>query len=314
MSILICSNHGPATTDELLESIAAQDQLELCEVIFVDNGISVERALQIRKLIERITCKTIYVIEPTPGIWHARRKAILSASGEWFFSLDDDNILEHHALVNLLAFCALQQGVGGITPRVRPRWDGMPPAWLRRFGQYCLSYTDTGHEVADAHEVVTPVNQAPYRWAPGGGMVIHREAGEEYLRLFPELPPALIRKGYTAEDQLLFQLAGSLGRGYAYVPSVVVYHDLPAERLRLPDLAILNSRMLEAYGHFERYRVGPGGWRRVIAVFACVTLGQMNLLGLHPATWLLVAARLYGFIKTYFFLRSDTMRSPLCKQ
>jgi glycosyltransferase involved in cell wall biosynthesis len=300
ISILICSNHAPASTDELLDSIAGQGQIECIEVVFVDNGLADERAADIRRRLIELPCRTLYLQEPIPGIWHARRRAIASATGNWLFTLDDDNILEPRAVAELITFCSKHKGVGGITPRVRPRWRVIPPAWLQRFGLCCLSYTDTGNEAADGREVKTPPMMPPYRWSPGGGMIIRREAGELFLKRFPELPPQLVHRRYTAEDQLLFHLAGTSGLGYAYVPSITVFHDLPPDRLRYSHLIALNIKMLESYGHYERYMLQSTNPLRVLALCICVLHGQLSLMAAHPATWPLVAARMYGFLKTYF--------------
>jgi hypothetical protein len=141
---------------------------------------------------------------------------------------------------------------------------------------------------------------APYRWSPGGGMIIRREAGELFLKRFPELPPQLIHRRYTAEDQLLFHLAGNSELGYAYVPSITVLHDLPQDRLQYSHLIALNIRMLESYGHYERYMSQAATPWCVLALCLCVLRGQLGLMGAHPATWPLVAARMHGFLKTYF--------------
>jgi glycosyltransferase involved in cell wall biosynthesis len=300
VSVLICSNRAPAVTDELIGSIAAQECIECCEVVFVDNGIPSVRAEQIRQRLAALSCRFVYVKEPIPGIWHARRRAIEAAGGNWLFTLDDDNILAPRAIAELIEFISRQKDVGGITPRVRPRWSVFPPAWLHRFGLYCLSYTDTGDDAADSRQVVTQPMMPPYRWSPGGGMIIRREAGLLFLKCFTELPPQLTHHRYTAEDQLLFRLAGETGLGYAYIPSITVFHDLPADRLQLSQLISLNIRMLESYGHYERYLLQSTACWHVVVVCLCVLRGQLMLLGAHPATWLLVAARIHGFLKTYF--------------
>jgi len=301
VSILVCSNRAPATTDELITSIFIQEKIKRCEVVFVDNGLTSERAAEIRQRLFELPCRTLYLQEPTPGIWHARRRAIASATGNWLFTLDDDNILGPRAVAELITFCSKHKGVGGITPRVRPRWRVSPPVWLQRFGLCCLSYTDTGDETADNREVETPPMMPPYRWSPGGGMIIRREAGELFLKRFPELPPQLVHRRYTAEDQLLFHLAGNTGLGYAYVPTITVFHDLPPDRLRYSHLVALNIKMLESYGHYERYMLQATSPLRVLALCICVLRGQLGLMTVHPATWPLVAFRMHGFLITYFW-------------
>ena len=296
ISIIICTNRAPKTIDELFLSIQCQSELNKCEVILVDNGIVASQVERIRRQLMQLPCSSFYLDEPRPGLWHARRSAFAKARGEWILLLDDDNELAEMAIKHLLVFVAKHHGVGGISPRVVAQWERHPATWLQRFGTCCLSFTESGLYSPRYGETVWTHPLVPGIRPPGGGMIIHRKITEAFLIDFSLLPSEITQPSVPCEDHAIYCEVGHHAMATAYVPKIVVYHNLDAARTSLAALTRLNFRMIRGYGVFTPFEsLFSGhckGWLRLIGG---VVVGQLRLVMLHPKSWWLVLVRVVAF-------------------
>ncbi len=296
ISIIICTNRAPESIYGLFLSIHHQSALEKCEVILVDNGIDQSRVGKVRLLLAQLRCSSLYLDEPRPGLWHARRSAFARARGEWLLLLDDDNELAEMAIQNLLSFVATHHNVGGISPRVVARWQCQPAIWLQRFGTCCLSFTESGPYTSNYGETIWTHPSVPKIRPPGGGMIVHRRIAEAFLANFLLLPSEITQPAVPCEDHAIYCGVGRCGMGAAYVPTIVVYHHLDGARTSLAALTRLNFRMIRGYGLFTPFEsVFSGyykGWLRLIGGFVA---GELRLTMLHPKSWWLVLVRVAAF-------------------
>lgn len=257
-SFIICSHRAPFTLNMTIESFELQQKLESCEIILVNNGFSAERQDELQLLLEalQLRCSGFsfrIMNEEKPGLGFARKKGFLSASGEYFVLLDDDNTIERDFIGVLYDFIDAEGGVGCICPRVIPRWvNSPPPPWLQEFGSNCLSYTATpkcpslpSRLWRGPKEVLNAMKP------PGGGMIIHEKVARSYLEAADANRLSLGRGPqalWGCEDYDIFSQVKTSLPVAAYCDNLIVYHRIPSDRLQPAYLNQLNYEMTHSYG------------------------------------------------------------------
>jgi GT2 family glycosyltransferase len=115
MSVVVCTrDRADALRDALTSVLAVADVLE---VIVVDNAPSTDATA--RLLAEIDDPRVRYVLEPRPGLSHARNRGLLEASGDFVAFTDDDVVVDRHWIQGLasgFAGAADVDCVSGIVP------------------------------------------------------------------------------------------------------------------------------------------------------------------------------------------------------
>jgi glycosyltransferase involved in cell wall biosynthesis len=308
VSVLICTNKAPKTTDALLDSIRQQASIKACEVIFVATHLPPVRAEAIKRSLAEFPCVTKYIEENTRGIWPARKRSYEVASGDWLFILDDDNRLGDDAVGKLLRFVERHPEVGGVCPAIVANWESPPPSWLEAFGHLCLSYTESGGYRPSMSETIWPPDQPPQLVPPGGGMIIRRSVAVSFLGEYARIPQFLRESpGLGAEDYPLYGHISTCGLATAYIPDIRVFHHIPQARLTMSFLTRENFRIAYSYGHLRHTgrRLGVIAKLVDIAGFVRFTLASPFF---HPRLVWLHLVRLVSFAAGVLDVRIAVMR------
>jgi glycosyltransferase involved in cell wall biosynthesis len=315
VSFLICSHRAPKTLFDTLESIRAQNAgLDRAEVVLVNNGFPPEKAAEVQRFMEGAPVRFRIVDEPTPGQGFARKRSFLAAEGTFFVMLDDDNIVDPYFLGRLLPVLKQYPQVAAVTCYILPQWEVVPPDWLAEFGRGCLSYT----------HAVLPTPRAPAKASmgddrhrvprnPGGGMMIHRECAQQYLRTAGPEHLAISRTGSSliaCEDSDIWYTVLESQGAVVFHPRLFIYHIIPPSRLKYSYLWRLNWCIGWSNGHLNRLRRGNSKEerRREVAV-------ARERIGQHFREWsekkkpfvevVLYAVRELGYLKgRYLFERT----------
>jgi glycosyltransferase involved in cell wall biosynthesis len=239
LSCLICTHKAPPSMEALLDSLEKQDWQPGDEVIVIDNGVSYERLVEIEKALDRLRHAQVKVLlekEERVGLTSARLKSFILASNSWLVLLDDDNILAPDAVKCIRQVISEHPELGGICPQIAPKWERAPPEWIVAIGHQVLSY-NTSH-----------LSQPPYSFAiwkpgivgahpPGGGMIVHRRATDEFVKLAASIPylQNLGRRGSkfsAGEDFIIYGFLYRMGLSTAYDDSILIYHQIPDHRMK----------------------------------------------------------------------------------
>jgi glycosyltransferase involved in cell wall biosynthesis len=301
LSFIICSWQAPMSLDETLDSIAKQMPSDGVEIILVNNGFSTVRASELQQRHPALRM----VNESTPGLAHARRAGFRAARGEFFICLDDDNLIGGNFIDALTGLTARHPNLGCISSVVVPLWEQQPEPWLQEFGKSCLSYNSLQVPEAGAvpqEQIWEASNLQGWPAPPGGGMIIHRSLAEDYLRENDERRLKLDRVGNNlggSGDQDIIYRIHDLGLGAAWSSRLLIFHKIPASRIRMAYLLKLNFRMSQDAGLFEHLRwkknPAPGGLANHRALLFWRFLAWVR--GRIPARQLLLEwARSTGFI------------------
>jgi glycosyltransferase involved in cell wall biosynthesis len=283
LSCLICTHRAPASMKALLDSLRIQDWSPGDEVILIDNGVAAGRLAELEEPLRELRARGPKVLlekEERLGLTNARLKAFALAKNAWFVLLDDDNVLAPHALKSLHKCLEAHPELGGICPQIVPQWARPPAAWTVALGHQVLSYNTSS------------LSQPPYTFAlwksgvvgmrpPGGGMIVHRRAAEEFLKLAEtdESVRNLGRKGTAlacGEDFVLYDFLYRLGFPTAYDNSIVIHHQISSRRMEFSYLLQLlyycnwtfGGMALRRFGRKNVLYAGLHGTARLIYEFA----------------------------------------------
>ncbi len=219
VAIAICTWNRAEPLDRVL---TAMEQLIVpagvtWEVVVVNNNCTDDTDAVIARHANRIPLRRLF--EPTPGISHARNRAVTETTSDVILWIDDDAVPDPNWVqAHLQAFSEYSADL--VIGRVDPLWEsGNPPSWyVPEFrGMFALlDYGDTTRVITDAREGGFNVNLGfrrelaasigAYRLDIGTG----RRAG--------------------GEDQDLCNRAHDAGKVVVYQPHARVRHLIPVSR------------------------------------------------------------------------------------
>lgn len=273
-----------ATVETVLAQTWPADRREL---ILVDNGSSDDTGAVIDALEQRHP-GIIGMTERRRGAHFARNSGALASRGEILYFTDDDMLASPDMLTRIVDGFAEGANVGAATGKVLPRWETEPPVWvLELCRNSLLSLNDLGDNlmVTDDDPGVFSCHQAILREAfmAAGGFNPDTNAGE-----------------FTGDNETGLNIkVKKLGYRFAYVPTAITQHMIPASRMTQ---RYLNSRLADQ-GYCDSYtdyrRLSPGRARlaRRIAAHSALAGGAlMRAVAKRAAgktTWRLDLARIF---------------------
>ena len=225
ISVLIATFNRAALLDDCLAHVGRQRFERGDEVIVVDNGSTDATGDVIRRHARRFPVPLRAMVEQRPGKSFAIARGLSAAGGDVFAFTDDDVAVDESWLDALrTAMTAEVALVGG---RVLPRWERRPPRWLSG--------------AALEGRLAAPLALADYgptpgalgaRTAMGGNMAVRREIVAQ-LGGFDENLGSVRGTLMTGEDHEFSLRVQAAGFRAIYEPSAVVFHRIPASRMRL---------------------------------------------------------------------------------
>ena len=217
VSVVICTYNRCSDLAAALDAVLRQDGAPPYEVLLVDNNSTDgTRALVSALLPEHPHLR--YLFEPVQGLPVARNTGI-RAAGAPIIAFTDDDILVGRDWVASVARAFEQHPeadiIGG---RVIPRWPATGlPAWFTPQQLAPLAVQDKGEQPV----ILSRENAAPC--LIGANFSFRRSAFEKAGLFDPEFT-----RSQDREIQLRLWKNGGVG---LYVPDVVTYVDVPADRL-----------------------------------------------------------------------------------
>jgi cellulose synthase/poly-beta-1,6-N-acetylglucosamine synthase-like glycosyltransferase len=191
------------------------------EVVVVDNNSSDSTRHVVELFCREFPGRFRYVFEPKQGKSNALNRGIREAQGDILAFTDDDITVEPTWLHNLTADLTTGEW-DGAAGRIILQWPASVPKWLAQSGKYArhgLPGFDQGNA---AKELIGP----PF----GANMAFRKAVFLKHGGFRPDLGPrpgSEIRSEDTEFGRRLLAAGGRL----RYVPSAVVYHPVPENRM-----------------------------------------------------------------------------------
>lgn len=212
ISVCICTFRRPHFLNGLLQELDLQETESsfTFSLVVVDNDASEsakETVLQFRNMSSlEVSC----FVEPEQNIALARNKALANAKGDFIAFIDDDELPVTDWLIKLFQTCQAYH-VDGVLGPVLPRFEGSPPAWVKRGGFCDRPSHPTGFKI-DWNEGRT------------GNLLIKREILDGIDPVFrPEF-------GSGGEDRNFFRRMIERGRIFIWCNEAVAYERVPPLR------------------------------------------------------------------------------------
>lgn len=224
LSAVICTYNRYHLLPEAIESLVEQDvPAGLLEIIVVDNSPDQTGAARFGQRYTGLPNLT-YLVEPKPGLSHARNIGTAAAFGRIVAFIDDDARAHPSWAKELLhAHAAFDSRAGIVGGPIVPRWIDEKPAWLGKPLLGYLSLIDLGQELREL---------SAGEWLAGCNISFDRAcliaAGGFSTRL------GRVGSGSTLlsnEEMEASERVRAMGKLAIYAPKAVVEHVIPPERL-----------------------------------------------------------------------------------
>lgn len=258
VSVIVAAFNRAESLRRLLGTLAAQQPRVPMEVIVADNA-SADHTPVVARESHGPDGPVRYIRETRCGVSYARNAGAAVARAPILAFTDDDQHVAPDWVSTLAAALDETPEIDAVCGRVLPVWDTPPPPWLTARLSGPVSLFDRGNRRLLLH-------RGQWMCLPGGNLAIRREAFEA----LGGFNPAYLR---SQDRELTVRLLLG-GRAALYVPEMVVYHHLDAERLtkrRFRDWNACEGRMRAGYAFEELFT--PSGEIRPLPSHAPRLLG-----------------------------------------
>jgi glucosyl-dolichyl phosphate glucuronosyltransferase len=224
LSVVVCTYNRYDALRNAIHSLLRQ-RLDpgFLEVIVVDNSPDQANAARFAARFADAPGMR-YLLEPTPGLSHARNTGVAHARAERVAFIDDDAVATHdwaaHIVRGFEAFAGRAGVVGG---RVLPRWVTPRPQWL---GDSMLAYLS----ILDRGEEMRPLQ--PTEWLVGCNIAYDKHVLSSVGGFSRSL--GRIGSGIALLSNEELEAADRIhraGRLSIYCPEAVVHHVIDPSRL-----------------------------------------------------------------------------------
>lgn len=230
VAVCVATHQRPEGLGDLLESLSAQaipPGVEFRVVVVENEAVPDPR---VARVVERSDLPVELVLEPRPGIAHARNTGVTRCTPADFIAfIDDDEVAPPHWLATHLS--AMDQYAADVTTGpVLPRFVAEPPGWAIPSGLFDRRRWRTGHHRREAYTGNTLC-------------ATHLLVGSE--------GPFDVRLATTGgEDTELFRRLTRAGARIVWVDEAPVMESIPPDRVTV--LWVLR----------RGFRIGGDRWRR----------------------------------------------------
>jgi GT2 family glycosyltransferase len=217
-SVIVCTRNRPQEIRACLARLTALDYPEF-EIVVVDNAPADDRTRAIVAGFERAR----YVVEPTPGLSHARNSGLATMHSEFAAYTDDDVSVDVHWLREIVRTFVADESVGCVTGMVCTA--DIPTALERYFDARASNWSSdlTAHTNSLAkHDLGALFPYTPGKFGTGANFAFRRKALED----IGGFDVALGAGTPTGGGEDLDAFVRVLLRGYAiaYTPRAIVWH------------------------------------------------------------------------------------------
>jgi glycosyltransferase involved in cell wall biosynthesis len=230
LSVIICT-HNPRLDYlfRVLKSLQVQTlSRDLWELCLIDNASDDDLSSNINLSWHPLSqCFR----ENKLGLTNARLRGIQEANGEILVFLDDDNVLDHDYLENVLQISKDYPFIGAWSGRIIPEFEIKPPEWTKQYwGMLAIRDFDQDRWSNVPYQKET----TPY----GAGLCIRKFIAEKYAE---SLDTQTYRKNLDRQGKRLVSggdldlafTACEFGLGTGLFTSLKLTHLIPAFRLEL---------------------------------------------------------------------------------
>lgn len=237
-SIVVCTYNRSEYLVRVLNCLKDQNyNFSDFEIVLINNN-STDNTEQVCEefALNNAYLNFIYFVEKSKGLSYARNTGIKFSRGEWVIFLDDDAEPVPDYLLNITTFLEKHPDCIAAGGRIYPNYETSEPKWMSKFLLPLVSAIDLGNKV----------KKFPADKYPIGANMLFLKSVFGKIGLFNV---ELGRKGNQLlggeEKEIFMKLRESTNMIY-YIPNAIVYHFIPAKRLKLDFIKTLAIKVGES--------------------------------------------------------------------
>ncbi len=226
ISVIICTYNREKYIYNVLKSLAENDYSHSdYEIVLVDNNCTDNTAAECQRFKQDFPDVNFqYRVETSQGLSYARNNGITHAKGEILVYVDDDALVNKEYLRSYAEFFDANSEAVAAGGAILPIYEGkVEPKWMSHYTRQLLTAKlFLGDEQ----------RKFPKGKFPGGGNAAYRKSVFHEVGLFNV---ELGRKGsslLSAEEKDLFDKMVSRGMSFYYLPTAILYHIIPDQKLQ----------------------------------------------------------------------------------
>jgi glycosyltransferase involved in cell wall biosynthesis len=276
LTVVVCTHDRAELLGRLLDSLASarRPEADAVELLIIANACSDETPGVLEDAGPRLAARGLalrWAEEPQRGKSHALNRALDMLDGDAAVFIDDDHRVDGAFLVEIAKGLSTHPDVNILCGRILPDWDGREPGWVHETGPYRLFPPPV--PMFDAGVEARLLDERSFK--PGGGNLIVRLP---LLRSLGRFATELGPKGHDlagGEDSEYLKRALDRGEAVLYLPSILHYHHVDLERLRLGRLMRLSYQRSRASARLHHAGAGEPLflWRKLAQHLLAAILG-----------------------------------------
>lgn len=235
LTFVICTHNRAELLMKTIASLNSALRPENCElsILVIANACRDNSARQLQDYMAQqkntgaITLQ--YREEPRPGKSLALNLALKKVKDGYICFVDDDHRVDSYYLSAIAEFIRKYPSCPIFCGRILPDWTGEEPSWVHLTGQFRIYPLPVPHFDLDADGMVLDERHS----IPGGGnLIVHTGLFGRIGGFNTELGP----KGHNllgSEDSDFVLRALSAGEVLRYEPTIIQYHYVDLERLKM---------------------------------------------------------------------------------
>lgn len=223
LTVAICTWNRCLALRNTLESYTRLQQPARAswELLIVNNNCTDGTDEMVRGFEDRLPIRRVY--EPTPGLSHARNRAVTEATGEYLLWTDDDVTLSPGWLSAYADAFRRWPDAAVFGGPIQPAFDGTPPEWLMRV------YPTVAGVFTERQFGAEPIPLVPPYVIPWGANYVIRMREQRAHPYDPELGYRPGRLVGWEETEVINALLNGGATGW-WVPGAALQHHVPEAR------------------------------------------------------------------------------------
>ena len=221
-SVIVCTRNRPGEIAECLNRLIALDYPNF-EIVIVDNAPPDDRTRDAVQRVAAVHPEVRYVVEPTPGLSHARNRGLEAMQSQFAVYTDDDVAVDRQWLREVMAAFGTDESIGCVTGMVCTA--DMPTENERYFDSRASNWSSrlqANTFRVGAHDLGPLFPYTPGRFGTGANFAFRRSALGAIDGFDVALGAGTPTRG--GEDLDAFVRVALRGFAISYTPRAIVWH------------------------------------------------------------------------------------------
>lgn len=266
LTILICTHNRASLLIHTINSLNKAKRVDSLQVriIVVANACTDSTISLVENFKSNIPLSC--TVEPTPGKSYALNHGINLVKNGFISFVDDDQCVADDFIIAIQSAIERFQDSSILCGKLLPDWTGTEPSWIHNTGKYRIFPPPIpSFDLGESPINITPTIELP----PGGTLIAHRDVFKRVGNFSTDMGP----KGHDlvgGEDSEFILRALNAGELIKYIPTIVQYHYVDPDRLKLGYLmqkSFQRTRSIILARHPEKQPIPLYLWRKLATYF-----------------------------------------------